>query len=150
MKMNNLILSLIMLISIALLSGCQKEGPAGKDGNANVKTEIIKVYGNEWGFSDPFYGVDKTSDLLTQDIIDNGSVHLYLEAGDGIWMALPYQTMGFGYAVNDLAILTEGSGVTTSTMTFKLVVIQGNMQPKSMDLDFADYNAVKEYFGLKD
>ncbi len=150
LKMKNIFTIGWVLLIMNLIISCEKEGPAGKDGNANVKTEIIKVFGNDWTFSDPFYIVDKPSALLTQDIIDNGSAFLYLEAGEGMWMALPYQTMGFGYGINDLGIWTEGTGVATSTTTYKLVVIQGNMEIKSMEVDFNNYIEVKEYFNIVD
>ena len=96
------------------------------------------------------YAVDRTSDLLTQAIIDSGSAHLYLEAGEDMWLALPYRTMGFGVGINNLGIITEGSGVTTSTIIFKLVVIEGNMKSKSINVDFTNYNEVKEAFNLID
>ena len=136
------------------LTSCKKEpgppGPPGRDGNANVKTEIIKAYGYEWELDGSLYVVYKTSDLLTQDIVDNGSVHLYLELGDGIWLALPYETMGFIVGANQLAIFTEGSSVTSQTTIFKLVVIEGNLQTKNNNIDFNDYNSVKEYYKLED
>ena len=152
--MKNLTLKglLIFVVVVFSLTGCKKEegpqGPPGKDGNANVKTAIIKVFGYEWEQSGSLYIVDKPSDLLTQDIIDNGSAHLYVEVGEGMWTALPYSTMGFGVGVNDLGIWTEGSSVTSQTTIFKLVVIQGQMQNKN--INFNDYTAVKNYYKIKD
>ena len=151
----------LLLFGIVLTS-CTKEGPIGpegpagrdgnngKDGNANVKTEIIKVFGYEWEYNDPIYSVSKTSDLLTKDIVDNGGVHLYLELGEGMWMALPYSTMGFGYAVDDLEIWTEGSSVTNQTTTYKLVVVAGNMQTRSKKVNFNNYEEVKKYYNLSE
>ena len=154
--MKNLVLKGFLIISLVVfgLTSCEKEegpqGPAGEDGNANVKTEIVKVFGYEWEQDGSLYVVDKTSDLLTQDIIDNGSAHLYLEAGEGMWIALPYLTMGFGVGVDDLGIWTEGSSVTSQTTTYKLVVIEGNLKTTNKNVDFNDFNSVKEYYKLED
>ena len=114
--MKNLISKGLLIVSIMFfgLTSCEKEegpqGPAGKDGedgNANVQTEIVKVFSYEWDYDNPFYIVSKTSNLLTQDIIDNGSVHFYYEIGDGAWLALPYGTMGFAVMVNNLEIVSQ-------------------------------------------
>ena len=141
---------LLMLVSlIVILSSCEKEeGLDGKDGNANVKTEIIEIYGYEWEHNDPFYGVDKSSSLLTADIIRNGSSHLYLESSEDVWIALPYSTMGFGVGIGEVGIFTEGD-VINQTTTLKLVVISGIMQAKSSNVNFNDYNEVKEVFNIR-
>lgn len=105
----------IMLITSFSLVSCEgEEGPQGPPGeDANVNTEIFNVAGEEWEEDGSMYVVEKTSDLLTQEIIDNGSAHLYLKANadaeNDVWIALPYQTMGFAVTVNNLVILTEGS-----------------------------------------
>jgi hypothetical protein len=156
MKKLNYLFIISIIGAVMFGTGCTKDGEqgpqgtAGVDGNANVKTEKIIIYGNEWGYSEPYYVVDKTSDLLTQDIVDNGSTHLYFEIEEGTWLALPYQTMGFGISVNSVGILTEGAEVIDATTVFKLVVIEGNIQSKAADVDFNDYNAVKEYYNLED
>jgi hypothetical protein len=146
---------LILSVVIFTLTSCEKkegpQGPAGNDGNANVKTEIITVLDSEWEINGALFVVDKTSDLLTQDIIKNGLGLLYYEIVDDMWVALPYATIGFGIAENDLGIWTEEStGLTSETSTFKLVVIEGNMQSVSKNVDLSDYNSVKEYFNLTD
>ena len=142
-KTNRLVAMVLVIVFSVLIIGC-----SGADSDG-VKTEIIKVYGYDWTLSGSTYMVVKTSDILTQDIIDNGSAHLYLEAGEDIWMALPYLTMGYIVALNEIGIMTEGS-VTSSTNTFKLVVIEGTMQTETSGVDFNNYNEVKEYFNLND
>jgi hypothetical protein len=142
-KFRKLSLVLLSMITIISLISCGMETE-----EEVVTTEVIRVFGNEWSYSDPLYIVDKSSDLLTQDIVDNGSAHLYLEMGDGMWMALPYSTMGYGVTLDDLGIWTEGSSVTSQTTTFKLVVIEGTMQTDNVD--FNNYNEVKEHYNLND
>ncbi len=140
--------------SIFLIIGCEGSegpvGPAGEDGNANVKSEIIRVFGYDWEYIDGLYGIDIYTSLITQDIVNSGLVYVFLEAGDGIWFALPYQTMGFAFGQNDLAIWTQGQAVTTQTTTFRLVVIEGELIGKAAGINFKNYEEVKSFFNLKD
>ena len=142
LKVKKLFTAGFILLTLVLIAGC------GSGLDNGVDTEIISVLGYDWDYDDPTYSIVVDSDLLTQDIIDNGSVHLYLEAGDGIWMALPYKTMGFAVALNELLIMTEGSGVTSQTTTFKLVTIEGTMT--TTGIDYNNYKEVSEYYNLND
>jgi len=143
------VLSLCFLIIVMSCEG--PTGPAGADGidgNANVKTETFRVYSHEWGSDYPFYGVDKSSNILSKDIIDNGAALLYWEIGDGMWMALPLSTVYYGVAENIVSVVTESSSLTQSTQIFKLVAIQGYQLAKSADIDFSNYDEVRTYFNL--
>jgi hypothetical protein len=158
-EMKRSVLSALLILSLVSfgLTSCEKEegpqgppGPAGEDGNANVKTEIVTFSASEWVQDGSFYAVGTSSDLLTQKTVGSGSAHLYLEAGEDLWAALPYYGIGFGVTVNTLTIIAESPFTPNPVMTFKLVVIEGNMNKSSNNVDFNNYNAVKDYYNLDD
>lgn len=151
MKKTNIILLFIAVMAITLGS-CSKDGTDGidgADGNANVFSQIISINGSDWTYdanAEMFY-YDFNTNLLSAPIIDNGCAILYLESGNNVWMALPYLTMGFAATYNTLEIITGGDP-TTTTYTFKLVVIEGNAISKNINLN--NYNEVKNFYNLKD
>lgn len=145
------LLTVLFISTVMVFAGCDKEGsegpagPQGPQGNANVKTAILEVKTNEWTFLNNQYQVDITTNLLTQDIIDNGSAHLYYEINTGEWLALPVSTMLFYVSVNNLHINSGQS--FNETQSFKLVTIAGQLQAK---VDFNNYEEVKARFNLAD
>jgi len=115
----------ILLVAI-LLSGCAKDGetgPAGQDGNANVQVEIINVFIEDWEFQNEMYNAQVSSNLLSDDIIENGTVNLFMDAGPGVWLALPEGN--FGYAYDSSTLYLFGKLEPTTTIVLKLVVIDG-------------------------
>ena len=109
---------MILTVAILLVTGCEGEqgptGPAGADGNANVKTGTISPTNAEWLWSsiywfqtDPStaigYGtryVDIPVEDITPEIISTGLVLVFFEArpGTGKWTPLPFQLVMFGAA----------------------------------------------------
>ena len=140
----------ILLLSFALITSCTKEGPAGPAGpagNANVKTMEISIYSYEWsGNSTDGYDVDKECSIITEDIVKNGSVNVFLEIAENYWLAIPYQGLVYGYKENTLSLYTSGS--PSSTYKFKVVAIAGNMVSKSNKINFKNYNELKNYYHL--
>ncbi len=117
---------LFLLLVAILLSGCAKDGetgPAGQDGNANVQVEIITVSVEDWEFQNEVYNAQVSSGLLSDDIVENGTVNLFMDAGPGVWLALPEEK--FGYAYDSSTLYLFGKLEPTTTITLKLVVIDG-------------------------
>jgi len=122
---------LLLLTVVALMvTACEGErgptGPAGADGNANVKTGTISPTNPEWLWNqyytlqiDPsswmrYYTryVDIPVEEITPDIISTGLVLVFFEAhpGSGNWTPLPFQYVSFGaaYAYNLVYDVMEG------------------------------------------
>ena len=123
---------LLILLTVAALmvAGCEGEqgpiGPAGADGNANVKTGTISPTNAEWlwhnyytlqtspGSETRYYTryVDIPVAEITPDIISTGLVLVFFEAdpGSGNWTPLPFQYVAFGsaYAYNIVYDVMEG------------------------------------------
>ncbi len=140
---------MVLIFPTILLTYCEgPTGPAGDDGNANVKTDIIRVYSSEWGYDSGMYGVDLNSSILTQDIIDNGAALLYWEIGNGMWMALPIDGVYYGVMEETVGIIASSYTFTESTQTFKLVAIAGVELAKHPNLDLSSHDQVNAVFEL--
>ncbi|HPE87343.1 MAG: hypothetical protein EOL88_12435 [Bacteroidia bacterium] len=150
--MKQITLLLIAALSIFLFACEGPEGPAGADGidgNANVKSVTFTVYPQNWEYGSGLYVYDYPTDLLTQSVVNNGSVHLYLAMDNDVWLALPYYTLGYGIAIGSLGIFTEGDATSTISV-FKLVAIDGTPSSYNYPVDFNNYEEVEEYFKLID
>ncbi|NML20694.1 hypothetical protein HHL16_07405 [Pseudoflavitalea sp. G-6-1-2] len=99
-----------VLTAFALLSvSCKKEGPPGADGNANVRSATVTPANAEWKWSSTwtltistgstlYYNtrfLDINTDLITQDIVDKGSVQVFFKPNNDGWAPLPYVIPGF-------------------------------------------------------
>ena len=122
--------NLFFICLIALLfGGCAKDGdtgpagPAGEDGNANVQVEIINIYVEDWEYQNDLYQEQTSSDLLNDEIAEYGSVSLFMNAGPGVWLALPAE--GFGFAYDNTSLYLYAKLEPTATIVLKLVVIAG-------------------------
>jgi hypothetical protein len=126
--MKNLLFSVLIIL---LISSCAKDGetgpagPAGQDGNANVQVEVFTVNVDDWGFINDFYNEQISTDLLTDDIVEYGSVDLFMQGDPSMWIALPDVELDLGYAYekNTLYLFTKVE--PTETIVLKLVVIDG-------------------------
>ncbi|MEM7368986.1 MAG: hypothetical protein AAF587_10345 [Bacteroidota bacterium] len=134
-----------------------QQGASGQNGNANVKSYTFTV-----GNSD--YSADNKVTLdvpaITQDIVDNGVVLVYWQSSDG-WRLLPFtfitssglttRTLMSNYSLAQVVLQLRTIPVDNTfkyTGTFRIVVIEGNAGKKGYDVDFSDYEAVINYFGL--
>jgi hypothetical protein len=170
-KQIKFLVSLFLLGSIFLTS-CTKEvvgpeGPAGKDGkdgNANVTAYSATLTPSNWttlgAYGQEGYGFGAIVQVpaITQEIVDVGTVLVYLSATPGM-VPLPYTDIYDGYTINVLYAYRAGEivlnifrtdfmGTPPSTFTIKIVVIDGSYQIDD-NLDLGDYKQVTEYFDLK-
>lgn len=139
----------IIAVALALsFAGCAKDGatgpqgPAGtpgKDGNANVKSQVIFISGSEWINAAGYSYVTKIVPEITADIVTKGTVDVYAE-DNGKWWSLPLTTttqnggvLAYGYAIENGKITLDISVNVNVTLTsadignsnFKIVVIAG-------------------------
>ncbi|MCB9335801.1 MAG: hypothetical protein H6586_06605 [Flavobacteriales bacterium] len=155
---------LILIISIALFS-CTKEGkqgetgPAGVNGNANVKSETFTIFPSNWQTSGNTIYVNRTTSLITTNIANSGAVLLYIQSTNSTaWQALPYTFPGtnqiyrYWHSDGELQIQVYDSQSTpyiTSNRNFKLVTISSTAKVANPNIDYNNYYEVKGAFNLK-
>jgi hypothetical protein len=159
-----------LLISLAACEGDKGDvgpaGPAGPTGatgatgNANAKVQTFT--GVTWTISAPGYYCSMTDADITQDMVDNGTIMVYLSNGSGGWIALPYtipinstysSTFTPVHYLNGVTVWKYDTDYTQAVdpgpKTFKVVVIAGH-SPLPIGLNLTNYDAVKAAFNLAD
>lgn len=157
-------LIVLLLTAISLFVGCTKDGPAD---DANVMTKTFQPADISWS-STSNYGTNyKVATLnipqLTSSIVDNGIVLVYggVRFGES-WTALPYPFFEWGvtkflsFSVETGSVVlrySQSNNVTpdSPSIAFKVVIVPGNNipRPASPSLDYTDYKAVCEYYGIR-
>lgn len=157
----NYFLAVILVTVVGL--GCKKEGPpgpAGKDGNANVVSSTVTV--SNWTYNSPSWEGLISYGAITQEIIDRGAVLVYVNTGNS-WLQLPatfYQSASYSSTIL-VANFTGGVAITFTDsdlvqpanpgpLTFKIVVIAPSQRIANPDLDYTNYEEVKNRFHLND
>lgn len=160
MKVKSLVIFGLAIISIV---GCTKEGPigpAGADGNANVVSSSFSS--SNWVFGSPNWSLVLVYSAITQEIIDNGAVLVYLKNGQS-YLQLPltiYPTANYSTSL-EVASFVGGVKIfwTDSDLVqpnnpgnreFKVVAIAATGLAQNPDLDYTNYEAVKQAFNLSD
>ena len=141
-------LGLCLLLAM-LITACKKrQGPAGadgKDGNANVKATTV---GNlNWTYTSPDYTTIINVPAITQDIMSNGAVMVYLVDG-GTQIQLPVtfhptaqysETYSFDCFVGGVKLyITDSDHVQppqpSGDYKFKIVVMAGSGLVKQVNV----------------
>jgi len=160
-------------------TGCVDEavgpvGPPGPPGNANVIAFNVTFSFDQAVFNGAVASDQFNVPEITPSVVDGGAVLVYFR-DQGTWTALPFTvgvesndlaavdytfTMGYGYDDGFLEVFVEASTdddvVWDDILTLlppdyemKVVIIDGFVLGKNLDLDVRDYEAVKAYFNLK-
>jgi hypothetical protein len=161
-KIYTLTITIILLFS---LPACKKEGPAGpagKDGNANVKSSTITFSNWYWDSSNSYDYSDFTWSAITSSISNTGTVLIYLQTPAG-WAPLPRsvypsssysESQRYVYNPGTFRILVQDSDLTQpgalGTWTIKVLAIESSARKANPNLDWSNYEAVKAAFHLKD
>ncbi|MEN9304243.1 MAG: hypothetical protein RL264_2672 [Bacteroidota bacterium] len=148
---------------VSSLVACTKEGPqgpAGANGNANVVSATITS--SAWVFNDPSWVIAFSYPAITQDIIDKGAVLVYIRTGSE-YRQLPFTFYEDDTYSSSFEVSTYLGGVkiirtdsdliepeNPGNLTFKVVVISASGLSQNPNIDFKDYNAVKQAFKLND
>ncbi len=138
-------------------------GTNGTNGNANVVAGAVTVNASDWTYNSSSleYYEELTDAAITQDVVDNGAVCAFVQAGTGVWEAMPItiytsstQSFSINYThyVGGATLFLTFSDATTITssfpsLTFKLVVIGGAQRQAHPHTNWHDYNQVKEALG---
>jgi len=139
-----------------------QNGQDGQDGNANVIASPW-FQSNSWTNSgSPSAYFDRPAPEVTQEIIDNGVVLAYTKlAGDSNYIRpLPGTTIErffWNFFITEpgnirFTVFTlDGSNINPANSNeFRYVIIPSSELLNKSSIDFNDYNAVKEYYNLKD
>lgn len=162
---NNFYLTFLLISLLSLNSGCKKEGPpgpAGQDGNANVKSSTITFSNWSWDGGNYYDYCDFTWSAITSDINNSGAVLIYLNTPAG-WAPLPratYPSSGYSesqrytYNTGTFRIIVQDSDLTPpvslGTWTIKILAIASSARHANPNLDWNDYEAVKKALHLQE
>ena len=143
MKSKLCILALTVILTILLLPGCGKEGPAGRDGidgNANV------IYSQwytptSWNGSAHDWYFDVTNSAINQDIVEGGVILAYVSLPNDIFPSAVRQLPAYAIGCNwdylipeygKIEFLCDASSMPgTTNHFFRFVLIPSNNSLKS-------------------
>lgn len=149
MKKSILFIALLALVTIS----CKKD----KYGNTDVYSNTYTV---SWTFEDPSYTASMSVSEITQDVLDNGAVMVYMSNNNGGWIALPYTLpMSSTYSSTFTPVIYNGGvkvwktdtdllTLDPGTSTFKVVVLTQKQLIAHPNVVLTDYNSVAEEFEL--
>ena len=155
----------LALMSVFFMVSCR--GPKGDPGNANVKSSTVTVYSSDWYWDETSWRVDIKYEAINADITDYGAVLVYMDNG-GTWRQLPmtfyyYDSANDLYCSSSLEVSSYDEGVSIfwtendfydgfrpDEHKFKIVVIAASYYNSRSDIDYSNYEAVKEAFQIKE
>ena len=158
------IISFVLLITIFFTSCKGDKGDPGYDGlDANVVSGTITTA--DWVYYEPSWKLTINYNMITRDVIEYGAVLVYMQDGNA-YRQLPITFLnqnGSDYYSILVDADTYVGGVdiywTDSEFykpddpgrrTFKVVVIAASYYKSTADIDYSDYNQVKEAYNLED
>jgi hypothetical protein len=151
---------------IVFSGGCKKsagpQGPAGPAGSSNVVSNTYVA--SSWPYTSPYYYNNLSVSALTATNVNTSAVMVYLNKGDGKWIALPYTQynspsnyyMGFNTSAGNVQVtwtydssFSSGSDPNTfygATVQLKVVVIPPALVKKNINL--RNFEEVKSAYNL--
>ena len=158
----------LLITGVTTFSSCKKEiekqisEHETNQPHSSVNSSEITVYQNEWYGDGDGYEATKSAPIITSEIASKGAVLCYLKegneylpmpitmsAGQGMWifhLLFSYQTGSITFVSYD----DDGLSNNPGTLTFKVVTIEHTGMILNPDVDWTDYETVKETFNLAD
>ena len=139
----------LFFIGLLLFVSCSKD----KYGNTDISSN---TYTTNWTFQDPSYYCDISVPEITQDIVDNGAVFVYMSNGNGGWTALPftepidgsysstYTPVHFLGGVRIWKTDTDLLTLDPGTSTIKVVTVSEHGLAERPNVNWVDYEEVKK------
>ncbi|MFN6945473.1 MAG: hypothetical protein ACK4ND_11035 [Cytophagaceae bacterium] len=139
-------------------------GAQGQTGTANViYSEWFTVEADDWVGNPEVPSVliyEHSEPAITADIIDMGAIYVFYRVAEGHSVhMLPYSFSEFSVTTLRNVSFSEGAmafrmyseqGVSGATGDFRYVIIPGgNALKLAAPIDYNDYDAVAEYYGLE-
>ncbi len=127
------------------------QGPAGKDGNANVtSTNIVTVNPNQW--SDNGYELTTQINVpgITQEILDKGVAMVYMSLATNTWSQLPYleYNLYVEYVIQSgtltivVSTVDEEEPSVDIPVSFRVVIIPSSQKKANSNGALSNYNEV--------
>ena len=150
------------------------QGPSGSNGtngNTNVKSSFLTVNPNNWQWNSSNYVsyVEFNNSQITSDVINYGLVLAFRKstnAGTEIWIPMPNVYYPFSNSLiswtYDIGFISLGAGrirfawsdsrnsPPDATQVFKIVSVSGSAKAANPNLDWNNWNQVKQTFHLTD
>lgn len=153
----------LLAASIFLFAQCSKEkvGPKGDDGapgvngNANViSSGWFTVNNSDWEYQFDGISIAEIDEpLLTEEIIENSAIMVYVEIGAWNNEVFPLPTNHYyatSFYIKDPKVLTiqiQGAGAESlKTYRYRYVIIPANKMPVGLDIN--NYKEVSSTFKL--
>ncbi len=163
----------IIALSISL-TGCINsvgpqgpEGPPGADG-VQIYTSTITIFADDFVVLDEFSSVNEFNwNILDEETVDYGLVMGYLRFdGETAWHALPFSVpfendlvnLRYVFDIDSFDLVVEGEVANNNDANeaifdgddLRVVAIPPNLILKGKGIDYRNYEAVAELYGLED
>lgn len=179
-KLSLICMTVLAISFMASCRGPQgPQGPAGNDGNANVASSTLTIHDYDWKWTCIYtdadgnergqYGVTIDYPAINNNVYNYGAVLVYMDV-QGAWTQIPftyyyYQKIDgidclFAASI-EVSTLSDGGvclfwtesdmwKVCPETREYKVVAIEASVYKDRSDVDYSNYEAVKEAFQLAD
>jgi hypothetical protein len=144
---------------------CEEDPAATPSGTGTVKSRIHTVYNWTWDDSPnaDYDYADFYWNEITSDIANEGAVLIYVSNGAGAWIPLPrtiYPSTSFSqsqryiYGPGGYTLIVQNSTrqepSDPGVWTIKVLAVSSTQRRANPNLDWDDYEAVKEAFHLEE
>lgn len=162
----------LLFLGVLVLGGCTKEGPAGPAGPqgpagpvspaGNARIVVKNITSSAWFLNEPSWIMNLEVPEVTEDIINNGMVQVYVKIGDvhhqlpsTFYVSNAYSiTLGVSSRVSGIRVSWTRSDwgweVHPGNQTFKVVILTPEARRQSQLVDWSKYEDVKAELGLVD
>ncbi len=165
--MKTLLKKSIVLLLIFTIFSCSKDGAtgatgqAGANGNANViGTNTVTTTSSNWTSysSGALWVTNINVSGITQSIVDKGIVCVFKSDTNGTWIALPFtignQSWFYTFGVGFVSINTTNTNITSfanpASQTFRVVIVSASNKIANPNVNWNNYEEVKDVLNLKD
>lgn len=168
-KLTGLISAIMLMLTI---TSCKKDKyqPVGDYGNANIISSNTLTLNNWSVVNDDGVNFEFETTVLwgeiTQEIVDNGIVMVYIKFSSSDWIALPfsfsddnYSSLSINYSFSvgqvDISVLgfddvNDHNASEFNGTTARVVVMSQEGRMSHPNVDLTDYEEVKRVYNLKD
>ncbi len=158
---------LVGLFILTIISSCEKEEEEPNTNNA-AKAESRTFSNTIWAYSSPYHYLDLSVPELTADNINSAAVMVYFSTVEGTWRAIPFTqyTPTYNYFMNfttsagsvrvtwvyntTLSAGDDPNQYYGTNVKFKAVVISAAANALKPNINYYNYEEIKEAFHLKD
>lgn len=162
----------MLFFGLFIFAGCTKEGPAGPTGPqgpagpvspaGNARIVVKNITASAWFLNEPSWIMNLEVPEVTEDIINNGMVQVYVKIGDvhhqlpsTFYVSNAYSiTLGVSSRVSGIRVSWTRSDwgweVHPGNQTFKVVILTPEARKQSRVVDWSKYEEVKAELGLED